>query len=240
MINNHKKLPLLKILKNSFAYCLENWHSSAIFSMMFYVVGILAIWSWQSWIFLPIMVVFYIVWGVFFRVYFKRKPYLGWKQLLDSLVPSTKIVLLTVLIASLLVLLPLVPLFINISSEFNQKYALFLQGDIEYNGIILLVSNLLFLLISPLVAYRPFLAWISSLIGRSGSLRQAWEKTRHNYFEFLVISIWTDCMLSVARWAIIKLGGNDYMTMVIVAPVMVYFNVVSALAYEFFFLDKQE
>lgn len=235
-----KKLPLLNILKKSLAYCLKNWQLSATFSLMFYIIGALAVWSWQSWMFLPIMIVLYVIWGVFFRVYFNRHPYFNLKPLFNSLMPSTKIVLLTVVIASLLVLLPLVPLFINISPEFNQNYAQFLQGDIEHNGMLILAANIVFLLISPIIAYRPFLAWISSLIGRSGSLRQAWEKTRHNYFEFLVISIWTNCMLSIARWAIIELGGNDYMTMVIVAPVMVYFNVVSAQAYEFFFLDKQE
>lgn len=239
-MSNHKKLPLLKILKGSFVYCLKNWHLSAVFSLMFYIIGALSVWSWQSWLFLPLMIVLYIVWGVFFRVYFQRKPFLNLKLLFNSLIPSTKIVLLTVVVATFLVLLPLIPLFINVSPEFNQKYTMFLQGDIEHNGIFILITNILFLLISPVIAYRPFLAWISSLIGRSGSLRQAWEKTQGNYFEFLVISIWTDCMLSVARWGIIELGGNDYITMIIVAPVMVYFNVVSAMAYEFFFLDKEE
>lgn len=238
MMNKSNKLPLWHILKDSLDYCLNNWQLVSVFSLIFYVIGACALWSWQKWVFLPLMLLLYVVWGVFFRVYFQRKPYFSWKHLFNSLIPSTKIVLLTVLIASVLVFLPIIPLFIHVSPEFDYNYAKFIQGDIEQNGTMILLANVLFLLISPVIAYRPFLAWISALIGRSGSLRQAWEKTKGNYFEFLVISIWTDCMLSVARWVILELGGNDYMTMIIVAPVMVYFNVAAAKIYKFFFFDE--
>lgn len=239
MIKN-KKMPLFSILKSAGLYCLSNLQLTLIFVFIFYAVGVGALWSWQTWAFWPLMVLLYVVWAVFFRVYFNRRPFLSWKLLFNSLLPSTKIVILTVLIATVLVVLPIVPLFINISPEFNQNYARFLQGDIEHNGMLILVANVLFLLVSPYIAYRPFLAWISALLGRSGSIRQAWNKTQGNYFEFLIISIWTDCMLSVARWIILELGGNDYITMAVAAPLMVYFNVVSAMAYEFFFLDKVE
>lgn len=239
-MNKNKKLPLLSIFKRANIYCLNNWRLALVFSLIFYVIGAGTVWGWQSWILWPLMVLMYIVWGSFFRVYFNRKPFLNWKLLFNSLVPSTKIVILTVLVATLLVLLPLVPLFINISPEFNQSYAKFLQGDIEHNGMFILVANILFLLVSPYIAYRPFLAWISALLGRSGSLQQAWEKTKGNYFEFLVISIWTDCALSALRWGILELRGNDYITMAVAAPLIVYFNIISALAYEFFFLDKIE
>ena len=94
-------------------------------------------------------------------------------------------------------------------------------------------------MVSPQIAYRPFLGWISALIGRSGSLKIAWEKTKGNYKEFLIISLLTDCLLTVIRWGIVSVGGNDYVTMVFAAPLIVYFNVISAQAYEFFFLNKE-
>jgi hypothetical protein len=34
-----------------------------------------------------------------------------------------------------------------------------------------------------------------------------------------------------------RLGGNDYITLLVAAPLVIYFNVLSAKAYEFFFLD---
>ncbi len=238
-MSKNKKLPVWAVLQSAWKYCCFKSQMSLGFSLIFYAIGACAVWSWQTWFFWPLMLVLYVVWGAFFRFYFDRKPYLSWQPLFNSLIPSTKIVLLTVLIATILVLLPLLPLFVNISPEFNAGYAQFLQGDIEHNGLFILGANVLFLLVSPIIAYRPFLAWISALIGRSGSLRLAWEKTRNNYWEFLVISLLTDCALSVVRWLILDWGGNDYITMLIAAPVMVYFNVVSALAYEFFFLDKK-
>ena len=153
------------------------------------------------------------------------------------MIPSTKIVLLSVVVCSILIILPFVPLFISTSAEFNEKYFHFLQGDFESNDMLILMANVLFVLASPLIAYRPFLAWISSLNGRSGSLRMAWKKTRGNYTEFLLIAIITSLSISLIRWLIIQLGGNDYITLLFLAPVIIYFNVVAAETYRFFFLD---
>ena len=94
-----------------------------------------------------------------------------------------------------------------------------------------------FVFLSPIIAYRPFLAWISSLSGRSGSLKLAWDKTRGNYKEFLIIAIITNLSVAIVRWAVVTLGANDYVTLLFVAPVIVYFNLLSAKAYEFFFLE---
>lgn len=235
----NKKLPLMNILITSWKYCLSNFNVCAIFTALFYIMGALAVWSWKTWMFMPIVVGLYVLWGVFFRVYFNRRPYFMPKSLFNSLLPSTKIVLLTIVVATLFIMLQFVPLFINVSPEFNQKYAQFLQGDIERNGVLVLITNLLFLMVSPQIAYRPFLGWISALIGRSGSLKIAWEKTKGNYKEFLIISLLTDCLLTVIRWGIVSVGGNDYVTMVFAAPLIVYFNVISAQAYEFFFLNKE-
>jgi hypothetical protein len=113
---------------------------------------------------------------------------------------------------------------------------LFLQGDVEHSGMLIFIANVLFILVSPMLAYRPFLAWISSLIGRSGSLRFAWKKTKGNYVEFLLVAIITNLSVAFVRWLVMYLGGNDYITLLFVAPVFIYFNVLSAKIYEFFFL----
>ena len=238
-MNKVQKLPLFRILKDSAVYCINNVRFCGMFGLIFYILGAGAVMSWQSWLFLPLMVLLYIAWGVFFRIYFERRPYFKWKSLFGSLLPSTKIVLLTVIVASLFVLLPLIPLFINISPEFNANYTRFLQGDLEQNGVFMLITNILFLLISPIIAYRPFLAWISALIGRSGSLKHAWQRTTNNYINFLGISLITDFSLTILRTIIIELGGSDYITMIFAALLLVYFNVVSALTFEFFFLEKE-
>lgn len=234
--NDIKKLPLKEVLVDSWKYCTTHSKVAFVLTAIVYVVGALALFSWKNILFWPIMLSIYVLWGMYFRFYFNRKPYFDYKVLFNSLVPSTKIVVLTVVIGTILIMLPILPLFISTSPEFIDKYTLFLQGDVEEQGMLILIANVLFMLMSPVLAYRPFLAWISSLIGRSGSLRFAWKKTKGNYLEFLLIAIITNLSIAFVRWLVMYLGGNDYITMLFVAPVFIYFNVLSAKAYEFFFL----
>ena len=235
--NTIRKLPLSKILSATNTHCLLNIKQSILFICIAYMITALALFSWKTGFFWPILVFMYILWGMFFRFYLGRKPYFDLSAFFNSMIPSTKIVLLSVVVCSILIILPFVPLFISTSAEFNEKYFHFLQGDFESNDMLILIANVLFVLASPLIAYRPFLAWISSLNGRSGSLRMAWKKTRSNYTEFLLIAIITSLSISLIRWLIIQLGGNDYITLLFLAPVIIYFNVVAAETYRFFFLD---
>ena len=184
-----KKLPLKEILSESWSYCITHGKTALYLTAIVYAVGSLALFSWKHILFWPIILAVYVLWGMYFRFYFNRKPYFDYKVLFNSLVPSTKIVVLSVVIGTLLIMLPILPLFVSSSPEFLEKYTLFLQGDVEKRGMLILIANVLFMLISPVGAYRPFLAWISSLVGRSGSLRFAWKKTKGNYFEFLFIAL---------------------------------------------------
>lgn len=232
-----RKLPLKNILQDAWQYGVTNLKVNLLFAAVAYIVGALALFSWKSWFFLPVLILIYVLWGVSFRYYLKRRPYFGWTALFNSLIPSTKIVVLSVLVVSVLVMLPIVPLFLNISPEFNLVYAQFLQGNFEQTQILIWATDVVFLLISPIIAYRPFLAWISALAGRSGSLRYAWSRTRGNYIGFLLIAIMTNLSIIAVRGVIWYLGGNDYMTLLFAAPLTIYFNIVSVKAYEFFFLD---
>lgn len=234
--NDIKKLPLKEVLIASWEYCATHGKVAFWLNVIVYIIGALALFSWKHILFWPIMLVVYILWGMYFRFYFNRKPYFDYKVLFNSLVPSTKIVVLTVVIGTILIVLPIIPLFISSSPEFIDEYSMFLQGDVEKQGMLILIANVLFMLVSPFLAYRPFLAWISSLIGRSGSLRLAWKKTKGNYFEFLFIALITNLSIAFVRWLVMYLGGNDYITMLFVAPVFIYFNVLSAKTYEFFFM----
>ncbi|MBE6468219.1 MAG: hypothetical protein E7004_06500 [Alphaproteobacteria bacterium] len=231
-----KKLPLKEVLTDTWKHCLQHKKIALILTAIVYAVGALALFSWKHILFWPIMLAVYVLWGMYFRFYFDRKPYFDFKVLFNSLVPSTKIVVLTVVIGTILIMLPILPLFISTSPEFIDEYTLFLQGDVEKQGMLILIANVLFMLMSPFLAYRPFLAWISSLIGRSGSLRFAWKRTKGNYLEFLLIALITNLSIAFVRWLVMYLGGNDYITMLFVAPVFIYFNVLSAKAYEFFFI----
>ena len=237
MENSIKKLPLKHILKDSWVYCLRHAKASLLFALAAYAAGALALFCWKSLFFLPVLGGIYVLWGASLRYYLGRKPYFSLPALTNSLIPSTKIVLLSVVVASVLILLPLLPLFLNLSPEFLSGYSRFLEGDFEQEQMLILAANIVFTLISPYIAYRPFLAWISALCGRSGSLRFAWSKTHSNYTGFLMMAVLTNLSISLLRWLILTLDGNDYATLLFAAPLVVYFNVAAAKIYEFFFLE---
>lgn len=97
--------------------------------------------------------------------------------------------------------------------------------------------SLVLMLASPVIIYRPFLAWISALIGRSGSLRSAWNRTRHNYWEFLLVAlIFNFGFVAVQQFSSLVKAPLSVM-LAVLSPIVVYFNVVMAKSYEFFFMD---
>ena len=237
MLGN-KKLPLIKLFAESWNFCKINWKSSVAFTLIAFVIGCGILMAWKTLWLWPILLMTYILWGVLFRYYLKRKPLFDIKSLFNSLVPSTKIVVISLIVATLLIVLPIIPLFININPKFNLAYSGFLQGDFEQGNCLLLVADFVFVLMSPLLVYRPFLAWISALAGRSGSLRFAWARTKGNYIEFLVLAIVTNLGVVGAQWIIQQFGGNNYyLVMLLVAPMVIYFNVILVKTYEFFFLE---
>ena len=234
-----KKLLLKNLFEDSKSFCLADLKQFGAFAVIAYVFGVLTVACWDTLLLWPILALLYVVWGMFFRFYFNRKPYFVAKVFFQSLVPSSKVVVLSVVVGTILIVLPFVPLFVSTSAEFNEQYTRFLQGDIEGVGILLLIANVLFLAVSPLIVYRPFLAWIAALIGRSGSLKLAWEKTKGNYANFLIVAAGFNAGVMLVHGVVLLLGGNNYVSMLFVAPLMVFFNVMTAKMFEFFFLDVE-
>lgn len=233
-----KKMPVFEILRNSGDYCRQNFVVLAGFTLLNYFLLVCGIYVWKTFWLLPIVFAAYVLWSYFFRYYFKRKPYLDLSPIFYSMVPSTKIVVLSVLFMSVLVVLPFVPLFLGLSPEFNEKYAHFLQKYMQDSDWVDLGLNLIVVLFSPWLIYRPFLAWISALIGRSGKLGFAWSKSAGNYFEFLVISLAFNFGMMFLNALVDHLGLPLFAAMFLFAPLFVFLNVVLAKIYEFFFLDN--
>ncbi|MFR1033298.1 MAG: hypothetical protein ACLSFR_03720 [Alphaproteobacteria bacterium] len=179
----------------------------------------------------------YVFWSYFFRFYFNRRPYLEWQPIVSSMIPSTKIVVLSVLFVTILIVLPFAPLFMGFSGEFFDRYSVFLQRYMQESDMVDLGLSLILMLASPVIIYRPFLAWISALIGRSGSLRSAWNRTRYNYWEFLLVAlIFNFGFVAVQQFSSLVKAPLPVM-LAVLSPIVVYFNVVMAKSYEFFFMD---
>lgn len=234
-----KKLPIADILKDSCSYFRDNLPAMALFSLTVYALGTAAFYSWKTMLFLPLMVAFYVLWSAFFRFYFQRKPYFLLQPIIYSMVPSTKIVVLGALLLTLLVVLPFAPLFLPISPEWMDDYAYFLQRNMQESDLVDAFLNVLVILLSPVLFYRPALAWIAALTGRSGSLSFAWGKTKGNYWEFLLLAVIVDLSSVFIYKLVLLAGGNLAISFLFLAPLTVYFNVVMAGVYNFFYQMKK-
>lgn len=238
-VSSTKKLPLKKILQESFGYCNQNPKMAALFVVLNYLTCAGVFYTWKSgWLWL-VVAVMYVLWSGFFRYYFNRKPYLQFGPLASSLVPSTKILVLTVVVVSIFLLLPFAIIFIpNLPPKFVVHYSHFLQMSSQGgNDVLNTIANLVIVLFSPLIFYRPMLAWIATLIGRSGSLRFTWSKTKGNYWKFLLLAVIIDLSMSFVYKGVLLAGGSVYAALIPLSVLVVYYNIVLARLYEFFFLE---
>ena len=236
-----KKLPLTKILKISIEYFRDNLKPMMFFTLANLVLLIISfqfMGGYSNPVFLIWAIIYYVFWCYFFRFYFKRKPYLIAGKIFDSLIPSTKILVLTLAFGTLLAVLPFAPLFMGLPLEFTDKYTYFLKEYMQESKVVDCILNLILILVSPIIFYRPFFAWISSVIGRSGLLKTAFAKTEGNYWHFVgMVAIFDAAFVlidSFGDW----LEISDWILMFFYAPLTIFFNIVVAKSYDFFFLDN--
>ena len=129
-----KTLPLKTICRESFSYIHTHLRSMVIFTVIHIVlliVGFKFLDGWYDLCFLPWLIVYYLFCCFFFRFYFKKKPYLITPKLIGTLVPSMKIFTLSFLVITLLLLLPLIPLFLGIKTDWGSAYGNYLQHYME-------------------------------------------------------------------------------------------------------------
>ncbi len=231
------RLPLAEIMDRSSREIMQNlrvWGLAALINWPIMWAGVAA---WKTIFFFPILLAAYVFWCVFFRYYFKRKPYFDFAVILHSTVPSSKIVVLSVLLGTLIAVMPLVPLFIGLPAEMLEKYQRFLVKYMQESSIMDLGLNLLVILVSPYLIYRPFLAWISALLGRSGSIISAWKRSEGYYGQFLMMSLIFNLGFVVVQQACSIADLPMAVMLLFLSPLVIYYNLIMAKVYEFFFLD---
>ncbi len=179
---------------------------------------------------------FYVFWCFFFRFYYNRRPYLLIRKIADSLIPSTKILVTLLVFATIISVLPYMPPFMGMPLEMADSYLQFLEdmqkmqlSDAFWTGFLTLIA--------PFLLYRPFMAWISAVIGRSGLIKTAMQKTRGNYWEFVLIIAMFNVTFAVLDKISFFLHLPHVVLWFLASPLIVFFNVVIAKSYDFFFLD---
>jgi hypothetical protein len=176
----------------------------------------------------------------FYRYYFRRKPYFTLSITLKSLLPSTKIIFLTIVIVSFLLILPYIPLFVTNNTVLLEKYLDFLDIGMQKSKLIDFASNIFFVFISPIILYRPFMAWIASLVGRKGSMRVAFGKTRGNYWNFFLLGLAMSFPFIIIGQLEFYYNLSNYLIWFLFGPLTVFYSIVFAKCYEFFYMGHEE
>lgn len=240
-----KKISLKKVFFASWEYLKSNWRIMGLFALANYILmitGVYVLGGTEHPLFLLLLVVMYIFWGAFFRFYFDKKPYLLLKPFVRSLVPSVKVIFATVVVVFGVLLLPYIPLLLGVISEtemqsYVDEYLFFLQKYMQDSHLLDIVLNLALVLIMPLILYRPLLAWVAALMGRRGSLRVAWSKTKGNYWQFVLMALLMNIPLIVVNYVAEISWVWEALCLLVSSLLLVYYNLVIARIYEFFYLE---
>ena len=232
-------ISLKRLFFNSGKYCITKWHEMSLFSIInaiFMIVGFKIMDSWHDRLFLLWILPYYVFWYYFFRFYFGRKPYID-NNIFGTLLPSSKILVLTLLIVGLLIIIPLLIPFVFGSCQWVETYIEHLQKYTEGDNVLDAGMLLILTLISPFIFYRPMMAWIGSVIGRSGQLSTAFSKTGGIYWELLLISVEFNLLFMVIEFFDTYFGLQGWLTILLDSPLMVFMNVLLAKMYEYIFLE---
>lgn len=184
------------------------------------------------------LVAYYAFWCVFIRHIQQHPPYFSLIRIFNGLIPASKIMFINILIYLLLVVAPYIPLFMGFRDkylEFFENYMAILQSHDSLPGKT--SFYLLMILLSPYTISRPYLAWISSLIGKSRSIMEAYRKTHGNYWNFVLCAIIMSIIFALSYYVDIKYDINTLLFVMAVLPI--YFNVVFIDIYKTFYKRKR-
>ena len=235
-----KTLPLKKLFRESFSHICANRRSAVLFSVAHIVLlaaGFELIDGWHDLVFLPWLVVYYLYWCFFFRFYFGKKPYLATKKLIGTVVPSVKILALSFFVLTALLLLPLLPVLFGADADWSVDYSGYLQKYMEDGRLVDGITLFVFLLVSPFIYFRPMMAWIGSLLGRSGAFKTAFARTKGNYWRMFFLLAVFELALAVFGAAGQVLGAGKWLFIIFGSPLMVFLNLILAKTYDYFFLE---
>lgn len=235
-----KTFSLIAILKSSikFAYTYKKVFLSWCFANFIFLFALSLIPNgWKNSLSIIWLMAYYLFLCTFIRYIQQREPYFSLIRVFNGIIPVSKIMFMNISIFLLSIIFQYVPMLMG----FQYKYLDFFE---RYMGILqshdgLPEKTLLYIfmaIISPYTICRPFLAWISSLVGKSRSILDAYKKTKGNYWKFLLCFIFLSSVFLITYYidTIYKLK-----TMVFVMSIWVIFaNIVFINLYKIFYKRK--
>ena len=226
-----KKLPVAHIISDSFRYFISKLWIMIVFSILNYISVLIGIHTWRTPAFFILLIFAYALWCYFFRFYFDKKPYLQLKSMGESIAPSTKILFLSIAVMTILILLPFALPFLGLG---NTDYYLRFLNDKEMLNT---ASAVVGIFLAPVLFFRPFFAWIGSVLGRNGNLRNAMNRSRGNYWSILCLLLILNIPFVIIEQLCALLSMPNWILYMLISPLIVYGNLVIARSYQFFFLE---
>jgi len=99
------------------------------------------------------------------------------------------------------------------------------------------VSAVVSIFLAPFLFFRPFFAWIGSVLGRNGNLRFAMQKSRGNYWQIVALLLILNIPFVFVEQICAGIGAPDWVLYLLFSPLIVYANLIMARSYEFFFIE---
>ncbi len=229
--DSFKKLPVAFILTGSFKYFNSKPLAMLVFSVLNYITVVIGVYTWRTPGFFVLLIFAYALWCYFFRFYFDKKPYLQLKSMGSSLAPSTKILFLSFAVMTLLILLPFALPFLGLGD--TDYYLRFLNDKQTLDT----VAGVVGIFLAPFLFFRPFFAWIGSVLGRNGNLRFAMNRTKGNYWQIVALLLILNIPFVIVEQVSQVFDFPNYLLFLLLSPLIVYANLVIARSYEFFFIE---
>ena len=184
------------------------------------------------------LVGYYVYWCIFIRHIQQHPPYFSLIRIFNGLIPASKIMFINISIYLILVVAPYIPLFMGFRDrylEFFENYMEVLKSHDSLLGKTLFY--ILMLLLSPYTISRPYLAWLSSVIGKSRAIVDASKKTQGNYWNFVACGIFMSglCMISNAVDDVFNIQSKIY----VISVLAIFFNVMFIDIYKVFYKRKR-
>ena len=140
-------------------------------------------------------------------------------------------------------MLPMIPLFLGFDDVYMDIYEHYLQpasntGIGQISGITLISLYGTLILLAPPLICKPYLAWISSLRQQNASFRKVENKTKGNYWQFVIISAILLLPEAIAAQIDFHFNMQNWLDYTVSTIIFIYTNIVFAKIYDFFYLKN--
>lgn len=180
------------------------------------------------------LVAYYVYWCVFVRHIQNHPPYFSLIRIFNGLIPASKIMFINISIYVGLLILPYIPMVMGMRDRYLEFFEQYMSVLESYNALCGKILFYLFmLLLSPYTLSRPYLAWISSIIGKNRSIIDAYKRTRKNYWAFVACGSFVSAPLLLAY--LIDVIYNIDILIYIMTVLPIYFTIVFIDIYKVFY-----